>query len=380
MAIVTYPLRQLHTRLGLYLYLDDFCVTLFCEYLWNHVGVGFPRIEKILCDAPPAGELGQVRLRHHAFGRRQHWHQDRPSAHKTQGKALSVFVPWNVDIPANASCGGYVPLSNEGVPKPWYEYPLDMDVGDMVVFTSKLIHCGGAVPVGPPVGMPRVIAFIAPADYNLHYNNTLPISPPPWVYAEALVPTSTEKCGRNGCRKKVAQLPPVCFMCRNVPVCQIHGTRTCSACDATLTAPMPILFEVPVSASAICSLSQGSSASVGPSSMCVFAATCLMPLGNTAPMTDHLPKPLEPVTAQHPVAVHPTPSCPPRTALSDHTPMSRSADGNPVPTSHCSNQTPAPPLSSALDGSAAQPILWTPMGMNDVCYDRMKYQGICKTS
>ena len=80
--------------------------------------------------------------------------------YKTQGKALSVFVPCNVDTPADASCGRYVPLSHEGVAKPWYEYVMGMDVGDMVVFTSELIHCGGAVPVGLPADTPRVIAFI----------------------------------------------------------------------------------------------------------------------------------------------------------------------------------------------------------------------------
>ena len=50
--------------------------------------------------------------------KRQHWRRDRPLTHKIKGRALSVFVPCNVDIPADASCGRYVPLSHEGVPKP----------------------------------------------------------------------------------------------------------------------------------------------------------------------------------------------------------------------------------------------------------------------
>ena len=50
--------------------------------------------------------------------KRQHWHRDRALTHKIKGRALSVFVPCNVDIPADASCGRYVPLSHEGVPKP----------------------------------------------------------------------------------------------------------------------------------------------------------------------------------------------------------------------------------------------------------------------
>ena len=95
-------------------------------------------------------------------GGRQHWHRDRPTTHKTQGKALAVFVPCNVDISAHASSGRYVPLSHEGVLMPWYNYPLDMDVGDMVVFTSDLIHCGEAIPVGLPAGTPRVIAVPIP--------------------------------------------------------------------------------------------------------------------------------------------------------------------------------------------------------------------------
>ena len=110
--------------------------------------------------------------------RQQHWHRDRPLTHKFKGRALSVFVPCNVDIPADASCGRYVPLSHEGVPKPWFECPMDMEVGDMTVFSSELIHAGGAVPVGLPAGTPRIIAFIALANYNVHYNNTVPISPP----------------------------------------------------------------------------------------------------------------------------------------------------------------------------------------------------------
>ena len=109
--------------------------------------------------------------------KRQHWHRDRPLTRKTQGKALPVFVLCNVDIPADASCGRYVPLFHEGVPQPRYEYPMDMDVGDMVVFAPESIHSGGAGPVGRLAGTPRVITFIALANYNLHYNNTVPISP-----------------------------------------------------------------------------------------------------------------------------------------------------------------------------------------------------------
>ena len=96
--------------------------------------------------------------------KRQHWHRDRPLTHKIKGRALSVFVPCNVDIPADASCGRYVPLSHEGVPKPRFECPMDMEVGDMTVFTSELIHAGGAVPVGLPAGTPRKIAFNALAN------------------------------------------------------------------------------------------------------------------------------------------------------------------------------------------------------------------------
>ena len=148
---------------------------------------------------------------------------------------------------------------------------MDIDVGDMVVLMSELIHYGRAVPVELPVGTPRVIAFVALANCNWHYNNTVPILPPPWAYAEAHIPRS-EECGRSGCRKKVAQPPPVCFMCPKVPLCHNHGTGTCSACDATLTAPTPELFEVRAPYSPLGSLSQGSSASVGPSCVCTFAA------------------------------------------------------------------------------------------------------------
>ena len=148
-------------------------------------------------------------------------------------------MPCNVDIPVDASCGPYVPLSHKGVPKPWYQYPLDMDVGHMVVFTSELIYCGEAVPVGLAAGTPRVIVFIVLANYNLQYYNTVAISLPRWAYAEAQVPTSTEKGGRNGCCKKVAQPLAICFMCQKVPSCQIHGTGICSACDATLTPQRP---------------------------------------------------------------------------------------------------------------------------------------------
>ena len=62
---------------------------------------------------------------------------------------------------------------------------MDMEVGDMTVFTSELIHAGRAVLVGLPAGTPRITAFIALANYNVHYNNTVPISPPPWAYAES---------------------------------------------------------------------------------------------------------------------------------------------------------------------------------------------------
>ena len=173
----------------------------------------------------------------------------------------------------------------------------------MVVFLSELINCGGAVPVGLRASTPRVIAFIALANYNLHYNNTVPISPPRSAYAKAQVPTAAEKCRRNGCRKKVAQPQPVWFMCQKEPLCQIHGTGTCSAYDATLTVPKPQLFEAPAHNSPLGSPSQGSLTSVRPNFVCTFAATCLMPLGNTGLMTHHLPQPPMPVTEQQPVDV-----------------------------------------------------------------------------
>ena len=113
----------------------------------------------------------------------------------------------------------------------------------MVVFTSELIHRGGAFPIGLAARNPGVIALIALANYNLQYNNIVPIHPPsPWVYAKAQVPTSTERCGRSGCRK--------------VPVCQMYATGTCSSCDAILTAPMSELFEAPAPDSPLCSMDQ----------------------------------------------------------------------------------------------------------------------------
>ena len=253
--------------------------------------------------------------------KRQHWHRDRPLTHKIKGRGLSVFVPCNVDIPADASCGRYVPLSHEGVPKPWFECPMDMEVGDMTVFTSELIHTGGAVPVGLPAGTPRIIAFIALANYNVLYNNTVPISPPPWAYAESEVQDSV-KCGHSHCRKKVAQPPSVCFMCPKVPLCPNHASGTCSVCDATLTAPTPELFQARPPDSPLRGLSQGSAgsaASVGDASVCSFAATCLMPLGNTVLLTQHLPHPPEPITSQQPVDVEATPCLPEKCPFGPHT-------------------------------------------------------------
>ena len=37
--------------------------------------------------------------------RRQHWHRNRGLTHQTQGKALWVFVPCNVDILTDVSRG-----------------------------------------------------------------------------------------------------------------------------------------------------------------------------------------------------------------------------------------------------------------------------------
>ena len=110
--------------------------------------------------------------------RRQHWHRDRPLTHKTLSKAVTVFEPCNVGIPADASCGRYVHLCHKLVLKPWYKYPLDGDFGDMVVFTWELLLCSGAAPVGLAASTRRAIASIALANYILHYNNTMPISPP----------------------------------------------------------------------------------------------------------------------------------------------------------------------------------------------------------
>ena len=55
-----------------------------------------------------------------------------------------------------------------------YQYPPDMEFGDMVVCTSEWIQCGGAVPVGLAARTPRVIAFFAVANYI--YNITTPFS------------------------------------------------------------------------------------------------------------------------------------------------------------------------------------------------------------
>ena len=128
-------------------------------------------------------------------------------------------------------------------------------------------------------------------------------------------------------------------------------------------APTPELFEARSPDSPIHILLQGSLASMGRCFVCTFAATCLMPLGNTGYMTQHLPQPPEPMTAQQPVDVQATPCLPDNCPFDPHT-RERSAYRNPVPAYHCSEQTPARSSSSAFDGSAAQPIVGTPLGMN----------------
>ena len=150
----------------------------------------------------------------------------------------------NVDTPADASRGRYVPLSHVGLPKPWYKYAMDNEVGDMTVFVLELIRCGGAVPDGLPLATSRIIAFIALANCNMLYNNAGPITPQSWSYVELEV-LSSEKYGRSGCRKKVAQPQTVCFMCQKVPLCHNHATGICLAWDHSLAAPTPKLFQAP---------------------------------------------------------------------------------------------------------------------------------------
>ena len=53
--------------------------------------------------------------------------------------------------------------------------------------------------------------------------------------------------------------------------------------------------------------------------MCSFAATCLMPLGNTVLLTQHLPQPPEPITSQQPVDVEATPCLPEKCPFGPHT-------------------------------------------------------------
>ena len=83
---------------------------------------------------------------------------------------------------------------------------MDMEVGDMTVFMSESIHARGAVPVGLPAGTPRIIAFIALANYNVLYNNTVPISRPPWAYAESEVQESV-KCGHSAVAARRSHSP-----------------------------------------------------------------------------------------------------------------------------------------------------------------------------
>ena len=53
--------------------------------------------------------------------------------------------------------------------------------------------------------------------------------------------------------------------------------------------------------------------------MCSFAATCLMPLGNTVLLTQHLPQPPEFITSQQPVDVEATPCLPEKCPFGPHT-------------------------------------------------------------
>ena len=53
--------------------------------------------------------------------------------------------------------------------------------------------------------------------------------------------------------------------------------------------------------------------------MCGFAATSLMPLGNTVLLTQHLPQPPEPITSQQPVDVEATPCLPEKCPFGPHT-------------------------------------------------------------
>ena len=67
------------------------------------------------------------------------------------------------------------------------------------------------------------------------------------------------------------------------------------------------------------SLSQGSSATLGPRPVCTFAVTCLMRLANTGLVTQHLQQPTETVTAQQPMDVQATPCLPENSPFGPHT-------------------------------------------------------------
>ena len=97
--------------------------------------------------------------------KRQIWHRDQ-SRH-LEGTVYSCFSPIGADITDAQSASGYIPGSSQGLPQPWREERITLLRGDVFVFDSREVHCGGTkcdAAMAEVGSAPRCVAFLGIAD------------------------------------------------------------------------------------------------------------------------------------------------------------------------------------------------------------------------
>lgn len=169
--------------------------------------------------------------------KRQIWHRDQ-SRH-LEGTVYSCFSPIGADITDAQSASGYIPGSSQGLPQPWREERIKLLRGDVFVFDSREVHCGGTkcdAAMAEVGSAPRCVAFLGIADAIISYDIPQPVSIPASLVE---FPHTMSVCQGGGdstpCRAKT--LVAVCVQCNKAPLCKTHKSDLCSACTSDILTP-----------------------------------------------------------------------------------------------------------------------------------------------
>lgn len=125
---------------------------------------------------------------------KQHWHRDADRALLRDDALLfSALCPLTSDIPDDGNSGDFVPHSCFGLPDPWVEKPMALNLGQGCVFNARLVHRGG-IPPRESREPHRDMFYVGFGNVSYDFQRTGPIQRPLWAKARSVL-----KCGGVGC-------------------------------------------------------------------------------------------------------------------------------------------------------------------------------------